>query len=378
LNVTFAALAIEDQLLQLLNEKGITVPSAVQAAAILAGRDVFAQSQTGTGKTIAYLLPLLMRVTKEQQQSQVVIIAPTQELALQISKEAEYYSTGSGIHMVTLIGGAALKRQIEKLKRRPQVIVGTPGRIRELIEMRKLRMHTVRTIVVDEMDHILQQSSAHDAEFIIKCTLRDRQLLFFCATLRPEVQVLANHLLKEPMMINIEPEKRVADTITHLSFVVQEREKLDMLRRLIRHWQPQRALVFLNHIAEIEEWKQKLTYAGLSVAALYSDAPKLERASVLHRFRESNVQLLLATDVAAKGLDITDLPYVFSVHPAPNVECYVHRAGRTGRMGRSGVSVQLITERERFIIRKFEQQLGIVIQACTYYQGRVLPVHAKL
>ncbi|OBY79819.1 DEAD/DEAH box helicase [Paenibacillus sp. KS1] len=374
MSTTFDTFAIREELKLRLEARHITEPSPVQAAAIpaaLEGRDVLAQSQTGTGKTIAYLLPVLTRIQQDVRSTQAVIIAPTQELAMQIVREAEYYSEGSSIQIASLIGGAALKRQVEKLKLYPQLVIGTPGRIHELIEMRKLKMHEVRTIVVDEVDHVLQKGGASDTDSIMRSALRDRQLLFFSATLPAEVKALAERWMQDPVNIGIEPEKRIADTIEHLVFVCEERDKIDMLRRLVRHWNPKQAIVFINDSSEIAEWEQKLGYANLSVASLYGDAPKQERVNVLRRFREGQFQLLLATDVAARGLDIPDLPYIFSAQPALNAEHYVHRAGRTGRMGRQGVSVNLISHREQFIMRKFERELGIVIHEREFYNGRI-------
>ncbi|MGZ9585297.1 DEAD/DEAH box helicase [Paenibacillus marinisediminis] len=345
--------------------------------AALNGSDVIAQSQTGTGKTFAYLLPVLSRMDWDQRTPQVVIVAPTQELAMQIVREAEALGSELGLVTAPLIGGAALNRQLDKLKQRPQLIVGTPGRIREIIEMKKLKMHEVRTIVIDEVDHVLQKSGARDTETILNRAQRSRQLLFFSATLPQEVKALAAKWMNEPVQIGIEPDKRVADTIEHLMFVVEEREKIDMLRRLVRLWEPKRAIVFVNDSQQIGEWEAKLKYAHMSVGSLYGDAPKQERVNVLRRFRDGEFQLLLATDVAARGLDIPELPYVFSLQPALDAEHYVHRAGRTGRMGRKGVSVNLITERERFIMRKFERALNITIAEKVYSGGKLIKPEDK-
>ncbi|MBG9794605.1 DEAD/DEAH box helicase [Paenibacillus dendritiformis] len=373
LSNTFASLSITEELLAKLQAKDITAPSPVQAEAIpaaLEGRDILAQSQTGTGKTLAYLLPVLMKIDASHRGTQAVIIAPTQELAMQIVREAEYYGEGSGIHVAALIGGAALNRQVERLRDKPQLVIGTPGRIRELIEMRKLKMHEVRTIVVDEVDHLLQKGGARDTDMAIRSALRDRQLLFFSATLPQEVRELAGRFMQSPAEIGIEPDKRMAETIQHL-YVAVDRDKIDMVRRLIRLWNPKRAIAFVNDSNRIGEWEAKLAYVGLSVASLYGDAPKQERTAVLRRFREGQVQVLLATDVAARGLDIPDLPLVISIEPALDAEHYIHRAGRTGRMGRQGMSVNLITPQERFIMRKFERELGITIAERVFYEGRL-------
>lgn len=375
MTVAFTDYQLAPGLAEKLQDRGIHIPSPVQQEAIpaaLKGSDVLAQSQTGTGKTLAYLLPILSRIDWDVRGLQALVIAPTQELAMQIVREAEALGGEQGLVVASLIGGAALNRQLDKLKLRPQLAVGTPGRVRELIEMKKLKVHEVRTIVIDEVDHLLQKSGAGDTEMILNRAMRDRQLLFFSATVPPAVQELAEKWMNEPVIIGIEPDKRVADTIEHLMFVTDDRDKINLLRRLVRHWEPKRAIVFVNDSQQIGEWEAKLKYTHLSVGSLYGDAPKQERVNILRRFREGDFQLLLATDVAARGLDIPELPFVFNLQPAIDPEHYVHRAGRTGRMGRKGVSINLITERERFIMRKFEKALNIEIAERAYEDGKVL------
>ncbi|WP_195575812.1 DEAD/DEAH box helicase [Paenibacillus sp. 1001270B_150601_E10] len=377
LTLTFSELHIREDYVARLNTREITTASPVQAEAIpaaLDGRDVLAQSQTGTGKTLAYLLPVLMKLRPEEKRTQAVVVAPTQELAMQIVREAEFLVESTDIRVLPLIGGAALHRQVDKLKLRPELVVGTPGRIRELVEMKKLKIHEVSIIVIDEVDHVLQQGGGADMDIVLNRAPRDRQLLFFSATVPDEVRGLADKWMQDPVYIGIDPDKRVADTIVHSFFVTEEREKIDMLRKLVRHWEPKRALVFVNDSSMIGEWEAKLRFAKMSVASLYGDAPKQERVRVLRQFREGEFQLLLATDVAARGLDIPELPFVFSLQPAIDAEHYVHRAGRTGRMGRKGVSVNLITEKERFIMRKFQKQLNIVMHEQVFNNGHVQPV----
>lgn len=375
MTVSFTDYNLPEGLVHKLQARGIVSPSPVQQEAIPAainGKDVLAQSQTGTGKTLAYLLPVLSRIDWNQHTIQAVVIAPTQELAMQIVREAEALGSDDGLIVAGLIGGAALNRQLDKLKQRPQLVVGTPGRLRELLEMKKLKVHEVRTVIIDEVDHLLQKSGGGDTEAILSRMMRDRQLLFFSATVPSAVKALAAKWMNEPVVIGIEPDKRVADTIEHVMFVTQDRDKIDMLRRLVRHWEPKRAIVFVNDSQQIGEWEAKLKYAHLSVGCLYGDAPKQERVNTLRRFRDGDFQLLLATDVAARGLDIPELDYVFSLQPAIDPEHYVHRAGRTGRMGRRGISISIITERERFIMHKFERNLHITIEEHVYTGGQVL------
>ncbi|WP_055109192.1 DEAD/DEAH box helicase [Paenibacillus ihumii] len=375
ITTSFAGLGIEEPLLSRLAEYGITEPSPVQVESIpaaLNGRDVLAQSQTGTGKTLAYLLPLLQKVDTAEKGLQGLVLAPTQELAMQIYREAEKYGEPLGVSVQALIGGASMKRQLERLKQHPQIVVGTPGRIREILALRKLKLHTVRTVVVDEVDQMFQLGGTADVEHILRGTLRERQLMFLSATINEEIRNLAGREMTEPVEVGIEPEQRTAKSLEHIYFMTEERDKIDMLRRIIRHYDPARTIVFINHTDNIAEVEAKMNYVGLSAGALYGDADKTVRAAMLRRFREGKIRVLVASDIAARGLDIEELELVVNLDPPPDTEHYVHRVGRTGRMGRKGLAISIISPKEEFIIRKFSRELGIAISAREMYAGQVL------
>ncbi|MEW4371555.1 DEAD/DEAH box helicase [Paenibacillus kandeliae] len=370
-NVNFLGLGIGESLNDALSRYGITAPSPVQEQSIpliLEGRDVLAQSQTGSGKTLAYLLPILQKINPEQKDMQALILAPTQELAMQIVRECERYGEEKGITSLGLIGGAAIKRQIEKLRRHPHIAVGTPGRINELINVRKLKMHNVNTIVVDEVDQVLGLGGGADVHRIIKSAKRDRQLVFLSATINEEIHSIAHREMKDHAIVGIEP-GQTASTIDHVYFVTEERDKVDTLRRVLRHYKAPRSIVFVNDTEQIAEVESKLEYMGFKARAIYGDADKVTRSTVLAQFRSGKVQVLVATDVAARGLDIEDLNLVVSLDPAFDAEFYVHRSGRTGRMGKKGVSASIITERERFIMRKFNDTLHISLKELVLESG---------
>lgn len=372
---TFAGLGIGEQLTAALLDYGISEPSPVQAECIpaaLEGRDVLAQSQTGTGKTLAYLLPLLQRISPGDKALQGLILAPTQELAMQIQREAEKYGEPLGIQTQALIGGAAIKRQLEKLKMHPQLVVGTPGRIREILALRKLKLHTLRTVVVDEVDQMFQLGGTADVEQILRGTLRDRQLMFLSATINPAIRALAAKEMNEPLEIGIEPEQRTSKTVEHLYCVCEARDKIDMLRRIVRHFEPARTIAFINHTDQIAEVEGKMNFVGLSAGALYGDADKTARSLTLKRFRDGKIRVLVASDVAARGLDIEDLELVVNLDPPIDAEHYVHRVGRTGRMGRKGLAVSILTPQEEFIMRKFSRELGIEIEPKALYGGKLV------
>ncbi|MDF2724354.1 MAG: box helicase [Paenibacillus sp.] len=380
MSVTFASLGIGPAIVEALAGHGIVEPSPVQCEAIpaaLAGGDMLAQSQTGTGKTLAYLLPILQRIDPAVKELQAIVLSPTRELGVQIAAEVEKYGVPAGIRGQALIGGASMSRQIDRLKLHPHVVVGTPGRVAELLRLRKVKLHRVRTIVIDEADQMFALGAAKEAEEIVESALRDRQLLFFSATLPAEVRGMANRWMKSPKMIEINPGQRTAGGIEHQVFVCEERDKVDTLRRLIRLYEPKSALAFVNDLDIIAEVAAKLAHAGINAEALYGDAPKQERTTLLNRFRNGKLNTLVATDVAARGLDIAGLTHVFHVQPALDADHYVHRAGRTGRMGRSGLSISIVTEQELFIIRKFEKQLGIAFVQKSMFKGKIVEPAAE-
>jgi ATP-dependent RNA helicase DeaD len=272
----------------------------------------------------------------------------------------------------SLIGGTAISRQLEKLRMHPHIVIGTPGRILELIKTRKLKMHQIKSITVDEVDQVFDLGSLKEVEDIIKSAPRDRQIVFLSATIPKAIQTMAFRWMKEPVNIQVQSAQRTSDTLEHLYIVCEERDKIDTLRRVVRHYNPKSAIVFINQINSVAELTAKLKYAHLSIEALYGEADKQERAAVLNGFREGKFQLLLATDVAARGLDIKGLTHVINFDTPTDADHYLHRAGRTGRMGKSGTAISIITSKETFIMHKFEKSLGIHIAPKSMVKGQIV------
>jgi len=377
---TFQDLHIADDLIAVLEQEAITEPTPVQRSAIppvAEGRDVIIRSHTGTGKTLAYLLPIMQRIQPDVREVQAVVIAPTQELSMQIVRVAEKLGLARGIRTLGLIGGANLKRQIERLKEHPQLVAGTPGRLVELLKLRKLKLHQTRVIVVDEFDQVFQLGEQSAVETLLHGALRDRQLVFVSATLPDSLTQAVDRWMRDPLYIDEAGEERTATSLEHVYFVCEPRERIELLTKLIRHYKPQAALVFVGHSDSIAEVTEKLKYNGILAEALYGDQPKLERTVVLDRLRSGKLQVLVATDLAARGLDIPSLTHVISFNPAPDPDAYVHRAGRTGRMGKRGTSATIVIPNELFIIRKFEKQLGITIHRKELYFGRIVDPEKK-
>lgn len=373
---SFESLPLSKHWIKKLTDMGFTNPTPVQQQAIpylLEGKDLIIESQTGSGKTLAYLLPILEKMDPASNRVEAVILTPTHELAMQVVKVTEDLIDQTGLKVQALIGGASVKRQVDRLKLKPQLVVGTPGRILELIKQKKLSMHFVRTIVVDEADEVLKLGAKKEAEAIIRSALRDRQLAFFSATVSPELRSWASQWVQDiEEKVQIASDSFTPSGIQHYYMKCDERDKLETVRKLYHALQPASAIVFVNDTELIAEVQEKLRYSGLNIEALYGDAEKQERARVIQGFRDKRFPLLLATDVAARGLDFPDVTLVINLELPVSEDHYLHRAGRTGRMGRKGIVVSVAAQNELFIIEKFAKRLGIHITEKELYAGNLV------
>lgn len=360
-------------------KSGFEKPTTVQLNAtpiVLEGKDIIAESPTGTGKTLAYLLPLLQRIDSEKKALQVVILAPSRELGMQIFEEIQKWSEGSDITGASLIGGANVKRQLEKLKKHPQIIVGTPGRLLELIKLKKVKMHEVKTIVLDEGDQLLVPEHMDTIQNVIKTTLNDRQLLYFSATSSPSSEQKTNELMSEPERVIVKKTDMATSNVEHLYFVCDQREKIDVLEKLVK-MAPLKALAFANNIGDISVLASKLEYKGISLGVLHGESKKSEREAAIKNFRAGKYPLLIATDVAARGLDIEGLTHVIHFDFPENATQYLHRSGRTGRVGAAGTVISIIAEREESDLKKIGRELGIAIHKKVLYMGHIMDEEEK-
>ncbi|MDQ0254013.1 superfamily II DNA/RNA helicase [Evansella vedderi] len=354
-------------------KSNFTNPTEIQekaVPAILDGKDVIAESPTGTGKTLAYLLPVLNKVDVRKKEGQVLILGSSRELVMQILEEIRIWTEGSGIERTALIGGANVKRQLDKLKKKPQMIVGTPGRVVELLNMKKLKVHEVKTVVFDEGDQLFSKEHQKDVDHIIKSTLKERQILVFSATLSEEVEEKAKARMKDPDVIRVTTTQKVPETVEHVYVVCEERDKITTLRKLMNIGNL-RALAFSNDINMLSTFAAKLEYNGMPLGVLHRDTTKQERETALKRFREGKYPLLLATDVAARGLDVKGLTHVVQLEVPKDEEQYIHRAGRTGRAGEAGTVVSIITEQEVKRLQKLAEKLGISLMKKKLYKGEL-------
>lgn len=355
-------------------KQGFQEMTAIQAKAIpliRQGKDLIAESPTGTGKTWAYLLPLLEKIKPDIKQAQVVILAPTRELVMQIHQEVQKLLSGTDLTSASFIGGADIKRQVDKLKSNPRIVVGTPNRIIELNKMKKLKMHEVKSIVVDEVDQMLSLGFMDHVQEVIKTTLKDRQLLFFSATVPAKIEQMAEKMMVEPETIRIARSELAPSKVEHMYLICEPREKVDYIRRLVRMNSKNKALAFINETNTVGQISAKLEFMGIKHGVLDGLSSKTERESILKHFREGRIELLLATDIAARGLDIEGLTHVIQVDLPANVESYIHRSGRTGRMGAEGTVITLISKFEESSLKKYAQAMSVELQSKKLYGGKL-------
>lgn len=355
-------------------KSGFTMPTDIQIQALpflLEGKDIMAESPTGTGKTLAYLLPILQKIDPTKKDIQGVILAPTRELVMQIHQVMQKWTEGSEIRTASFIGGADMKRQLEKLKKHPQVIVGTANRIFELIQMKKMKMHEVKTLVLDEGDHLLVPQGLEMIRGIIKSTLNDRQLVLFSATLGKQTEDLAKGMMKQPEIIRVKGKSNAESKVEHLYFLCQPREKSDILRRIVKMGSI-KALVFINDTKYISEVANRLENKNVALGILNGESTKTERETAIKNFRSGKYPVLLVTDVAARGLDIEGLTHVFHYDFPLDQNQYVHRSGRTGRMGAPGTVVSMVTEREERLLKQFVDKLGVTLHKKFINQGQIV------
>lgn len=354
-------------------QSGFQKPTNIQTEAIpliTEGKDVIAESPTGTGKTLAYLIPLLDKIEPEKKNAQVVVVAPSRELVMQIFDVVQQWTKEGDMLSASFIGGANIKRQLEKLKKNPQIIVGTPGRIAELIKMKKLKMHEVKSIVLDEADQLLIPEHMETIQAIVKATMKDRQIVMFSATLPDTVEKIGQEIMNDPAFIKVKKDKAAAKKVNHLYFVCDRREKIDILRSLMRG-HVSSALAFFRDVGNLNVIAAKLAYKGIEVGILHSESSKREREEAIKKFRNNDYSLLLATDLAARGLDIEGLSHVIHFDLPENANQYIHRSGRTGRMGAEGTVISIVTASEERVLKKYSRDLNIPVHRKELYGGKI-------
>lgn len=373
---TFAELGLKEQILNAITEIGYEQPTPVQAAVIpvLLGeentddtadgatvptQDIIALAQTGTGKTAAYGLPVLQNVEADDRSTQVVILSPTRELCLQIADDLKDYSRYiDGLHVVAVYGGAGIESQIRQLRKGCQIIVATPGRLIDLIHRGAARLEAVRHVVLDEADEMLNMGFTESIDEILSAIPSEHQTLLFSATMGPDIERIAKNYLRQYREIVVGSRNEGAEHVNHIYYAVRAQDKYAALKRIVDYYPRIYAIIFCRTRLETQEVADHLIRDGYSAEALHGDLAQAQRDLTMQKFRTHRTQLLVATDVAARGLDVNELTHVINYGLPDDVENYTHRSGRTGRAGKRGTSISIIHLREKGKVRVIERVIG--------------------
>jgi superfamily II DNA/RNA helicase len=376
--MSFEQFSLAPALLTALEKQKFIEPTPVQVQAIpvvQAGSDTYINAETGSGKTLAYVLPLFQVLDCEKRAAQVLILAPTHELAMQIHRVTFDLAQHSGmdIRSASLIGGAAIDRQIERLKKKPQVLVGTPGRILELLERGKLKLSELKTLIIEEADRLLSDESLEAVQKVIRACPGRRQLVFVSATEQPKSKEVMEQLSLELVRLHAQ-DVVINPNIEHFYVVVDQRDKADMIRKLVHATKTRKAIVFTHRNETAEDLASRLEHHKIAVADLHSTYDKEVRKQAMQNFRNGKATVMIASDVAARGLDIAGITHVFNLDIPSKGKDYLHRVGRTGRAGTHGVAVSVLVRPEVRLVKQFEQDFSISIREVILREGEMLAV----
>lgn len=338
-------------------------------------KDLIVQAQTGSGKTLAYLLPLFQKIDTSKRETQVLILAPTHELSMQIVNQVKLLSENSGINVTTLplIGEVNIQKQIKNIKSiKPHIVVGTTGRILDLIQQRKLKVHTVKTIVLDEVDSLIGGKSLRSVKDVIKCTLKDRQLLAFSASADDKCVEILKDLMKDPKIVKTENKVSVNKNINHMYLLGDKRDKFKLLRKSLAAVNPKKAIVFVNDEESIEVINNKLNFHNRNSVCIYGRMTKEDRKNALDKFKSGKANVLVSSDLSARGIDIKDVTHVFNLDFPVSSNEYIHRVGRTARGLNQGDAISIITPKELASVRILSKEFNIKISHKDLYEGKLI------
>lgn len=358
--ITFEALGLEERLMKAITELGFTTPTPIQEKAIpvlLSGsKDLIGLAQTGTGKTAAFGLPMLQLIDEQKKFPQALIVCPTRELCLQIVTEMERFKKHMrGMNVVAVYGGASIGMQIRDIKRGVQIVVATPGRLIDLIERKAINLGEIEYVVLDEADEMLNMGFQDDVEFILQNTPKKESTWLFSATMPPEIRRVSRKYMKEPVEVTVGQINTANKNIDHQYFVVSSQHRYEALKRLIDFNPGIYGIIFTRTKMDAQQIAEKLTREGYDIDALHGDLTQAQRDSVMGQFRDKTLQLLIATDVAARGIDVKDITHVINYELPDDIEVYTHRSGRTGRAGKTGICMSIVHSREIGKVRQIER-----------------------
>jgi len=355
-------MGLSHEILKGIQELGYETATPIQEKVIPAllekKRDIIGLAQTGTGKTAAFGLPALEEINIGAPYPQLLILSPTRELCLQITRDLESYSKYiDGIKIVPVYGGASMETQIKLLKQGAQIVVATPGRIHDLVRRKKINLSKISTLVLDEADEMLKMGFREDVDAILATTPSDKNTLLFSATMAPDIMSITRNYMRNPLEIIAGTKNSVAENLSHIFHIVQQKDRYNALKRVVDYYPEIYGIVFCRTRQETKDVASKLMSDGYNAEALHGDLSQSQRDYVMQKFREKNISVLVATDVAARGLDVNNLTHVINFNLPDDIEIYTHRTGRTGRAGKDGAAVTIITAKERGRVSQIEKAL---------------------
>lgn len=372
---SFEAFGFRPEVMKGIQDLFYKEPTQIQAEAIpliLEGKDVIGQAQTGTGKTAAFVLPILHKLVIEKRDIQALILTPTRELSIQIAREIEKLGKHLGVNVLSLHGGTDIERQMNKLEQTVHIVVGTPGRILDHLKRGTLHFGRISALVLDEADKMLEMGFLEDVEQILSSTATNKQVLLFSATMPDQVKKLSQAFMNQPPHLKIESKQKTVDRIEQVYYTVNQSEKVDVLLDLIEMHKPYLAIVFANTQDRVKHLTERLQSEGYDARALYGDLSQNKREQLMRDFRNIKFQILVATDIAARGLDVEGVTHVYNYDLPSDTESFIHRVGRTGRAGQSGTAISFVSPRQKAILARIEKAIKTKIEERLLTPGRHL------
>lgn len=376
MQTSFEALQLKNELIKGLKAQNILEPTAVQALtypAFLEGKDLIVESHTGSGKTLAFLLPLFTKIKLDDRTNQALILAPTHELAHQIHEQIKLLAKNSEIPVTStiLMGEMNIEKQIDKLKNKPQILVGSPGRILDLISKKKINVTTLETVILDEADNLLESSQSATVKKLLHQIGHQVQVALFSASMSEKVCQLASPFLNAPVLLQTASKTELNPRISHLYLKTEVRDKFENLKKLLQTTNTQKALIFVSQHTDTKVLVEKLNYHGFTVATISGKLSKEERKNALAQFKSGKVKVLLSSDLSARGLDVAHITHIIHYDLALTPQDYLHRAGRSARNGETGTSISLITPKDLGMIRVLERTFQIKLEEIILVKGRI-------
>ncbi len=362
--MNFKELGISDEIVKVLKKTGISKATEVQEEcikSIIAGRDVISEAPTGTGKTLAFLLPIFENISPETKSVQALIVTPTRELALQITEQAKKLKVAKDVNILATYGGKDIGVQLKKLKRNVQLIIATPGRLIDHLERGTIDLSNLKTIVIDEADQMLLMGFKKDIETIIEKTSKKHQTLCFSATMSSDVKKMAYKYMDDPLSLTVKKEEVTLENIKQYVIETTDRKKEDALCTILDQNNPFLAIIFCRTKRRVDKLDMSLHQRGYNCEKLHSDISQAKRERVMKQFRSADLQYLIATDVAARGLDVTGVTHVYNYDIPENVESYIHRIGRTGRAGENGTTCLFVDPKDEITLKEIEKAIKMTI-----------------